>query len=68
MPIGLAYAPQTGRLATVVNGQEVISVPAATVVAAPAEVAIGENLSDMGLTHRRFTGVLRTLSKRVSED
>ncbi len=49
VPIGLAYDPQTGRLTTSVNGREAPSVPAAILVAAPAEVAIGENLSDMGL-------------------
>jgi hypothetical protein len=63
--IGLAYVPQTGRVTTTVNEEEVLSVPAATLVAAPAEVAIGENESDSGLTHPRFTGRLRTIRKRV---
>ncbi len=65
--IGLAYAPQTRRVTTTVNGQEVLSIQAATLVAAPAEVAIGQNESDVGLTHPRFSGHLRTIRKMVSD-
>jgi hypothetical protein len=36
-------------------------------VAAPAQVAIGENFADMGLTARRFTGKIQLLEKTVAE-
>jgi hypothetical protein len=64
--IGLEYTPLSRRIVTTVNGQQVLSVPA-TLVTAPAGVAIGANPADAGLTYPRFTGHIQTLRKRVND-
>jgi hypothetical protein len=65
--IRLAYSPEAHKLSVWVNGQEVISHPAAMLITAPALVAIGENYVDLGLTVRRFTGRLRLADKIVKD-
>jgi len=65
--IRLTYAPETHKLAVAVNGEDVIVQQVARLVAAPAQVAIGENFSDLGLTVRRFTGRLESVEKSVTE-
>ena len=64
--IGLEYSPRSRQVVTTVNGQDVLSVPA-MLVTAPAEVVIGANTSDSGLTYPRFTGHFQTLLKRVND-
>ncbi|HYW44087.1 MAG TPA: hypothetical protein VE959_14590 [Bryobacteraceae bacterium] len=63
----LVYNPQTHKLATTVNGEEVIAHTVGMLIAAPAQVAIGENFSDLGLTARRFTGRLQLDRKDVTD-
>ena len=41
------------------------STPVTLAMAAPAQVAIGENLADMGLTARYFLGRLKVLEKTI---
>jgi hypothetical protein len=65
--IALNYAPATGEMAVTVSGREAARHRVGMLVAAPAQVAIGENFADMGLTARRFTGHLQLLEKTVSE-
>ena len=65
--ISLTYSPRTQTVAVAVDESEVLSHLVGMLIAAPAQVAIGENFSDFGLTPRRFTGRLRLLEKSVSE-
>jgi len=65
--IALKYAPAAGEMAVAVNGREAARHRVGMLVAAPAQVAIGENFADMGLTARQFTGHLLLLEKTVSE-
>lgn len=65
--ISLHNAPATGEMAVAVNGREAARHRVGMLVAAPAQVAIGENFADMGLTARQFTGHLRLLEKTVAE-
>jgi hypothetical protein len=67
LPIHLAYTPETGEMRVEVAGQEAIAHKVGTLVAAPSQVAIGENYADMGLTSRRFSGTLRVVSKTVED-
>ncbi len=67
VPIHLAFSPLTHELTVAVGGQVVIRQVAGMLIAAPAQVAIGENFSDFGLTARRFTGRLQVIGKRVVE-
>lgn len=50
-----------------IDGREAIAHRVGALVAAPSQVATGENYADMGLTARRFTGRLRVVSKTVEE-
>ena len=63
--IGLRYLPEKRRFTLSMDGVEVLSVPASTVVTAPAQVEIGENHSDVGLTYPRFTGKIVNLSQII---
>ena len=63
--IRLVYSPPSHKLTTMVNWREVIVHPVDMLITAPAEVVAGKNLSDLGLTARRFTGGLRVVSKIV---
>ena len=63
--IGLAYAPAMHRLITTLDGREVASVPIGLLVTAPAQVEIGQNHSDVGLTYPTFTGKLRTIQRSI---
>jgi hypothetical protein len=63
--IELAYAPQSGEMTVRVDGREAVRQRAATLVTAPAQVAIGENFADMGLTSRRFLGEIAVVKKAV---
>ena len=47
------------------EGREILTHRVGVLVAAPAQVAIGENLADMGLTARYFLGRLSVLEKTV---
>lgn len=64
--IRLEYAPQSHTLTVAWNGQAVIVQPVEMLIAAPANVAIGENFVDLGLTARRFTGKLQLMKKSVT--
>ena len=61
--IGLTYSPSDHRVAATVDGREVVSVPATLMVTAPAQIEIGQNNSDKGLTYPRFTGKIRTIRR-----
>lgn len=63
--IVLSYAPGTHRIVAGVGGREVLSVPAPILVTAPAQVEIGANHSDVGLTYPTFTGEIRPLRRLV---
>jgi len=65
--IGLDYVPPSHRFRVTADGPEVLSVPASIVVTAPAQVEIGANHSDVGLTYPRFTGKLDTLRRSVGQ-
>jgi hypothetical protein len=66
LSVGLTYAPETGVMTVSAEGRDLISHRVGRLVAAPAQVAIGENLADMGLTARHFLGVLSVLEKTVT--
>jgi hypothetical protein len=63
----LRYTPETGEARVEVGGREAIVHPVGMLIAAPSQVAIGENFAEMGLTARRFTEQLRVVSKTVEE-
>jgi len=65
MSISLSYSPDSGVVTVAAEGREILTHHVGMLVAAPAQVAIGENLADMGLTARYFLGVLRVLDKTV---
>ncbi len=65
-PIGLAYSPQSGDMTVSAGGRDLFTHHVGLLVAAPAQVAIGENLADMGLTARYFLGRLDVLEKTVT--
>lgn len=61
--IGLSYSPADHRVAATVDGREVVSAPATLIVTAPAQIEIGQNNSDKGLTYPKFTGKIRTIRR-----
>ena len=63
----MTYAPETGEMAVSMNGVEVLRHRVGLLVAAPAQVAIGENYADFGLTARQFLGHWQLLEKTVVE-
>jgi hypothetical protein len=65
--ISIVYSPASGEMAVTVDGREAVRHRVGTLVTAPAQVAVGENFADMGLTARRFTGEIRVLEKTVVE-
>jgi hypothetical protein len=67
LPIHLVYTPETGEMRVLVAGREAMAHHVGALVAAPSQVAVGENYADMGLTSRRFSGTLRVVSKTVEE-
>jgi hypothetical protein len=67
VPIHLTYAPESGDIRVAIDGHDAIVHHAGMLVAAPSQVAVGENFADMGLTARRFTGQLTVLQKTVEE-
>jgi hypothetical protein len=62
--IGLVYDAKSGDVSMSVNGSTVVH-HVGMLVAAPAQVTIGENFADMGLTSRYFRGELKVLEKTV---
>jgi hypothetical protein len=65
--IALKYAPEIGEMRVEIDGREAIVHPVGMLIAAASQVTIGENLAEMGLTARRFTGALRVIEKTVEE-
>ena len=65
VPIHLRYDPTAGEMRVEVAGREAITHRVGMLIAAPSQVAIGENDAEMGLTARRFTGTLRIAGKTV---
>jgi hypothetical protein len=63
--IRVTYAPESGKLATAVNGREVLVHDIGTLVTAPAEITIGENRVEPGVTTARFTGRIHDVVKTV---
>jgi hypothetical protein len=63
--IGLSYSPAGHRMAATVDGREVVFVPATLMVTAPAQIEIGQNHSDVGLTYPTFTGKIRTIRRSI---
>jgi hypothetical protein len=63
----LAYAPETGEMTVKVNGQEALRHHVGPLVAAPAELVLGANFADMGLTARRFGGQISVAERTVEE-
>ena len=59
------FSPALHKLTVEVNGQQALVHPIELLIAAPAEVVIGENLSDLGLTARKFTGTIGIINKSV---
>jgi len=62
-----AYTPETGEMTVRVNGQEALRHKVGPLVAAPAELAFGENFADLGLTTRRFAGRIQVEAKSVGQ-
>jgi hypothetical protein len=64
--IGMTYSPETKTVSVTLDGTEVLTHSVPLLITAPAQVTIGENLSDFGFTARRFPGRVRTLERTVS--
>jgi len=63
--LDLRYAPESGDMTVAVAGGGTLVHHVGPLVAAPASVAIGSNLADMGLTSRKFLGNLAVEEKTV---
>jgi hypothetical protein len=63
--VRVTYAPDSGRLTTFIDGEELLIHDIGVLVAAPAQVTIGENSVDSSVSVKRFTGRL-TPPSRVS--
>jgi hypothetical protein len=63
--IQVTYVPESGRLATTVNGREALVHDIGTLVTAPADITIGENRIEPSMTASRFTGRVRDVVKTV---
>jgi len=61
----LDYSPESHQLTVELDGQAAIQQHISKLITAPAEVEIGHNLRDLGLTARRFTGALHLSEKTV---
>jgi hypothetical protein len=61
--VRLAYSPDPHLLTLEVDGRAVIAQPIEMLVAAPAEIEIGDNPSDLGRAARRFTGGIHIVRK-----
>jgi hypothetical protein len=61
----VTYVPESGRLATTVNGREALVHDIGTLVTAPADITIGENRIEPSMTTSRFTGRVRDVVKTV---
>jgi hypothetical protein len=61
--VQLAYSPSAHLLTLKVDGRGVIAQPIEMLIAAPAEVEIGDNPSDLGRAGRRFTGGIQILRR-----
>ncbi len=66
LPVGLDYSPATGEMTVSAGARAVLHHQVGLLVAAPEQVAIGENFADMGLTPRHFQGMLTVLEKTVT--
>jgi hypothetical protein len=66
LAIEMTYSPESRRVAVAVDGNEVLAHHVNMLIAAPAQVAVGENFSDFGLTARRFPGRVDLLKRTVS--
>ena len=63
--IGVTYVPESGKLATTVNGRVVLVHDIGTLVTAPADITIGENRVEPSVTSARFTGRVQDVVKTV---
>jgi hypothetical protein len=63
--IEVTYVPESGKLATTVNGREVLVHDIGTLVTAPADITIGENHVEPSVTAARFTGRVHDVVKTV---
>jgi hypothetical protein len=63
--IRVMYSPESGKMATMLDGREVLVHEVGTLVTAPADVTIGENRVESGLTAARFSGQIADVIKTV---
>jgi hypothetical protein len=63
--IALSYSPALHRVAATADGRELVSLPASLLVTAPAQIEIGKNHSDVGLTYPTFTGRIRLIRRSI---
>ena len=63
--IEVTYVPESGKLATTVNGRGVLVHDIGTLVTAPADITIGENRVEPSVTAARFTGRVHDVVKTV---
>jgi hypothetical protein len=61
----MAFAPETGKLTITANGHQVLVHDLGTWVTAPAEITIGENRIEPGVTKDRFTGRIYGIVRSV---
>ena len=62
----VTYAPQGGNLCVSIDGETVLAHHVGTILAAPAQVTVGENRIDRSATAPRFTGKIRLIRKMVN--
>ena len=65
--IRVSYAPESGQMTTMWNGREILVHDIETLVTAPAEITIGENLVEPGFAPSRFTGRIHGVVKTVGD-
>jgi hypothetical protein len=61
----VTYVSESGRLATLVNGREVLVHDIGTLVTAPADITIGENRIEASVTAAKFAGRIHDVQKTV---
>ena len=63
--IRVTYDPASHRLAVAVNGRDIAVYGMPGLIPAPAEITLGENRVEPGLTNELFTGQIRDVVRSV---
>ena len=63
--IHVAYSPESGKLITAIDGEDVLVHEIGALVVAPSQVTVGENPIDLNVTEQRFTGRIHEVRRQI---